>query len=141
MAIEYQVFSGVKDVSLGETAIHGVRSISVVRRRAEVHASGDEDIFESVAAPAAAAVSGSLVLLDSAQADELDRAVGTLSFTWYDSRARQDKTVTVANVSITGTELASRHRDAAGASMGFVAQSSDGVTAPVWVTGAVCKND
>jgi len=131
MAISYQVFTNVSDVTLGSIAVRGVLSVRVIKRRSEIHASGDADLYEPVAEVGACSVSGTIVTLDPTDAQEMDGQRGTLSFLWSDARGTADKTVTIANVVITGAANTVRHDKASSASVSFIAASSDGVTDPV----------
>jgi len=134
MSIDYQVFSDVRNVALGGVSLHGVRRITLGRRRAEVRAVGDGETFESVARGAACAVRGTVDLVDPVQAGAALGAAGNLVFTWRDARGGTDRVVTVVGVSVTGVEQRGGFRKPAGASMAFAVQSADGVTDPVSVT-------
>ena len=133
MAIEYQVFSDVGNVSLGVTDIHGVRSISLAKRRSELRAAGDEEIYESIVRPATCSLSGTIELSDVAQAEALNAAVGTLSFTWHDGRGQADKTVAVTGVYVASVDIAAGHQSPSRASVSFIVECPDGITDPVAV--------
>lgn len=134
MAISYQVFTDVSDVTLGGVPVRGVLSVRVMKRRAEVRSAGDGDLYEPLAEAGACAVSGSLVTLDPTDAEGIDGLAGTLSFVWRDARGAAPKTVTVANVVVTGTGSTVRHDRPSAASAQFIASSADGVTDPVSIT-------
>ena len=134
MAIGYQVFSDVSNVTFGAAVIHGVQRIVVARSRQEVRARGDGDLYDSLARAGGEQLSGSIELLDPAQAAAVSGAPATLSFTWRDARRQQDKTVTITGVSFTGAELSSGPRTPSGASLRFLAESSGGITDPLSVS-------
>ena len=131
MAISYQVFTNVSSVALGSAAIEGVLSVRVMKRRAEVRAGGDGDLYEPVADVGPCGVSGTIVTLDPTDAQAIDGQRGTLSFVWSCARGQADKTVTIANVVITGTDGTVRHDKASLAAASFIASSPDGITDPV----------
>lgn len=134
MSIDYQVFSDVSNVTLGGTAVGGVRSVSLTTKTAQLHASGDDDIYQSVARAGARSLAGTILLPDVAKAHSLAGLSGTLSFVWHDGRGQADRTVTVTGVSVTGMDLAGSHRAPSDASVAFVAESTDGTTDPITVT-------
>ena len=131
MSINYQVFKNVSNVTLGSTAVYGVQSITLAKKRAEIHASGDADAYESVAEAGTCRVSGTIVTLDPTDADAMDGLSGTLSFTWKDAKGAADKTVTVSNVVVTAVHNNVSHDSPSSASVSFIASSSDGSTDPV----------
>jgi len=131
MSISYQVFTNVSNVALGSVAVEGVLSVRVMKRRPEVRAAGDADLYEPVAEAGPCAVSGTIVTLDPTGAAALDGRRGTLSFVWSCARGQADKTVTIANVTIAATDNTVRHDKASLAAASFLASSSDGVTDPV----------
>lgn len=131
MAINYQVFKNVSNVTLAGTALYGVQAVRVVKKRPEIHASGDADVFEPIAEVGSASVSGTIVTLDPAGAEALDGLSGTLSFVWKDAKGAADKTVTISNVIVTGVSNSVAHDAASSASVAFIASSSDGATDPV----------
>jgi len=133
MPISYQVFKNVSSVTLGGTAVYGVQSIRVTKKRAEIHASGDADVYEPIAEVGAAGVSGTITTLDPTDAEALDGVSGTLSFVWKDAKGSTDKTVTIANVVVTGIANSVAHDSASSASVSFIASSSDGTTDPVTI--------
>jgi len=134
VSINYQVFSDVSGVTLGGTSVYGVRSISISRQSRAIRSAGDDDVYESVACGGPIGVSGTIELLDPAQAEALGPAVGTLSFTWHDARGGTDKSVSIAGVSVTGAELSATQRGSSKALISFTAESADGATDPVSVS-------
>ena len=134
MSIDYQVFSDVSNVVLGGTAVEGVRSISLTRKSRELHASGDDDVYQSVARAGVCSLAGSILLPDVAKAHSIAGLSGTLSFVWRDGRAQADKTVTITGVSIIAIDLTGSHQTQSDARLTFVAESGDGTTDPITVT-------
>ncbi len=133
MAIDYQVFGDVSDVTLAGRSVSGVMSISIARRGKEVHWAGDGELYESLARSVVEGVSGTIVLLDPAQGEALHSVAGTMSFIWRDARGQGDKTVTISGVTVSACDSDCGGRIASKASLVFTAESADGVTDPVTI--------
>ena len=131
MAIAYQVFESVSNVALGAAAVHGVESVKLNRQRLEIRASGDGELYDSVAAGGPCGVSGTINTLDPVSAAALDGQAGTLSFVWEAAGAGTDKTITVSNVNVTGVDINVGQPGKSSATVHFTAASTDGVTDPV----------
>lgn len=134
MAIAYQVFENVSNVALGASAVHGVESVRLTKKRLEIRASGDGELYDSVAAVGPCSVSGTIDTLDPVSAAALDGQVGALSFIWKAAGAGTDKTVTITNVSVTGVDIDVGRRGKSLAAVHFTAAGTDGVTDPVAIT-------
>ena len=134
MAIAYQVFENVSNVALGAAALHGVEAVKLTRKRPQFRASGDGELYDSVAAGGPCSVSGTINTLDPVSAAALDGQAGTLSFVWEAAGAGTDKTVTISNVTVTGVDIHVARRGKSSAAVQFAAASTDGVTDPVAIT-------
>ena len=134
MAIAYQVFENVSNVTLGSTAVHGVESVNLTRKRLELRAAGDGELYDSIATAGSCSISGAINTLDPVSATAIDGQAGTLSFVWQGAGAGANKTVTISNVAVTAVDVEVTGRRASSAIAHFVAASSDGVTDPVAIT-------
>ena len=134
MSVSYQVFTNVSAVTLAGSSLGGVQKISLVKSRAELRASGDGELYDSVASAGACGASGTIRTSDAVAAAALDGKTGVLSFAWSAGGGGADRTVTVQSASVTGVEVDASERGASGAIVRFVAAASDGVTDPVAIT-------
>ena len=133
MPIAYQVFENVSNVALGAAALHGVEAVKLTRKRRETSASGDGELYDSVACGGPCSVAGKIETLDPVSAAAIDGHTGTLSFVW-EAAAGTDKTVTISNVTVTGVDIHVARRGKSSAAVQFAAASTDGVTDPVAIT-------
>ena len=131
----YQVFRDVDELQLAGTAVEGVLAVELHRERIGWADSGDAELHATAVAAGACVVSGRITTLDVAQANALAALGGTLTFLWRDSAAGgTDRTVTVANVTVTDVcQDVARGKASRGIAR-FRAASPDGVTDPVSVT-------
>jgi len=134
VAIAYQVFENVSNVALGAAAVHGVEAVKLTRKRRESSASGDGELYDSVACGGPCSVAGTIETLDPVSAAAIDGHTGTLSFVWEAAGAGTDKTVTISNVAVTGVDIHVARRGKSSAAVQFAAASTDGVTDPVAIT-------
>ena len=120
----FNVYHDPTNVTIGQTPIAGVESIIVSVRRQELHAAGDGEMHESVARFTAGRTSGTVTLIDPAVAAAVAGRTGTLSFTWTDTKAQADKTVTIAGASIGGYDATVARGAAGGVTLPFIAESA-----------------
>ena len=124
----YNVYHNPQSVTIGGTAIPGVRAIRVAVRYGELHAAGDDDTHESVARHTVASTRGVVEGVDPVAADDVQGKTGTLSFVWINAKTGAPKTVTIADCSMGGCE-ARVSRDAASAvSIPFVAAGAPSIS-------------
>jgi hypothetical protein len=132
--MSFTVFHNPKNVSInsgGPVALTGVVSITCGTQFAEIHASADDDVTESVARCSTGRTSGVITFVDPVHAASAKGLSGTLTFQWTDVKGLADKTVTVTGCSLGGYEATVRRDEASSASVPFIARSSDGAAAPV----------
>lgn len=134
MAINYEAWTDVSGAQIGSTSIYGVVSISVERAFSEVHASADNDSFEPVAERGVGSMRGTITLQDAYIAEGLDGLTGTLAYTATKAPVAGSRAVSISNVRIMGISHNVRHAAAAGATVEFLAFSSDGSTDPMTIT-------
>lgn len=120
----FNVYHDPRNVTIGQAAIAGVESIVVSIRCQEFCAHGDGEMHESVARFTAGRTSGAITLLDPAGAAEVAGRAGTLSFTWKDTKAQADKTVTIAGAYIGGYDATVARNAASSVTLPFIAETA-----------------
>ena len=120
----FNIYHDPANVTIGQTPIAGVESIIVSFRRQEFRAHGDGEMHESVARFTAGRTSGAITLVDPAGAAALAGRTGTLSFTWKDTKAQADKTITIAGASVGGYDATVARNAASGVTLPFIAESA-----------------
>lgn len=120
----FNVYHDPRNVTIGQTPVAGVESIVVTVRCQEFCAHGDGDMHESVARFTAGRTSGAITLVDPAGAAAMAGRAGTLSFTWTDTKAQADKTVTIAGASIGGYDATVARNAASSVTLPFIAEAA-----------------
>ena len=120
----FNVYHAPRNVTIGQTPIAGVESIVVSVRRQEFCAHGDGDMHATVARFTAGRTSGTITLVDPVGASAAAGRAGTLSFTWTDTKAQADKTVTIAGASIGGYDATVARNSASSVTLPFIAESA-----------------
>ncbi len=122
--MSFNVYHNPQSVQLGALPITGVVAVAVGQSFGEIHAAADDDMHESVARYTTGRTGGTITLLDPVQAAAAANATGTLTFTWKDTAAGDDKTVTIANCSTGNWETAVGRDKASMARLHFIAESA-----------------
>ena len=122
------VYHNPNTVSINAVALTGVVAISVDVNLAEIHASADDDTVEAVARYGLQSTGGQIQFIDAKEAESADGLAGTLLATLVDPKGGGNKTLTIANVAVTGFSIGIVMNAAPGCTVGFIAESAPAIS-------------
>ena len=126
--MSYNTYDNPQSVTIGSTSITGVTSISISEELSPIVVAADDDTVTGIARYSAThRVSGTITLVDPIVADTVVGATGTLAFTVRQVNGSTNKTCTLANASVGGSNANISRDSAAGVTLPFMAEA-----APSW---------